>query len=180
MARTVNPAEYCTGTVRPRVPGEAIEAAGQVPGNQEIVNSLNALGNPKERILEDIGVRINENGEAEKTNNIPRMFILQQSQNDAAADEMKDLDSAGVPFGSLEFWKEVQKGNVFAYPAGSAQPVQLRLDTSVPGHPVFGYSQPIDPEDIPMREKPVPDPVAWIFFVGMILSVVSALFMKKQ
>ena len=160
MAKNINPADYCTGSLRPRIPEDAayMEAPGQVPVTAEIVNQLNAFGDPKVRLMEDVGIRINPDGNAEKTNNIPRMFILQQSADDPAADEVKELGSAGITFGSLAFWKEVQKGNVFCYPAGTANPVQLRLDTSVPGKPMYGYSTPIDPEEIPLREKPVADP----------------------
>ena len=159
MAFEINPEQYCTGLVRSRIPEEAVLAEeGQFPVTQEIVNNLGSLKDPKARLIEDLGIRITGFGDAEKSNNIPRIFILQQSQQDPAADEVKDLRSAGVPFGSLEFWKEVQKGNVFAYPAGMAQPVQLRLDTSNPELPVFGYSSPIDPDDFPLRERPVPDP----------------------
>ncbi len=161
MAHTIKPEDYCTGIVSSRIPAEIqnyMADTRQVPVTQEIVDSLNAAKDPKVKIIEDIGVRITGHGDAEKSDNIPRLFILQPSQSDPAQDEAKDLKSAGIPFGSLAFWKEVQKGNVFAYPAGTANPVQLRLDTSVPGHPVFGYSKPIDPEDIPLREKPVPDP----------------------
>ena len=28
--------------------------------------------------------------------------------------------------------------------------------------------------------KPVPDPVAWIFFAGLIISIASTLFVKKR
>lgn len=135
MAKNINPADYCTGSLRPRIPEDAayMEAPGQVPVTQEIVNQLNAYGDPKVRLMEDVGIRINPDGNAEKTNDIPRMFILQQSADDPAADEVKELGSAGISFGSLAFWKEVQKGNVICYPAGMANPVQLRLDTSVPG-----------------------------------------------
>ena len=27
--------------------------------------------------------------------------------------------------------------------------------------------------------KPVPDPVAWIFFAGLVISIISALFIRK-
>ena len=160
MAREVNPELNCTGLVRPRIPEDAAytEAPGQAPVTSEIVNQLNALDDPRVRLVEDIGVRVLEDDSTEATDNIPRLFVLTANPDDPRADEVKDLRSAGIRFGSVEFWKEVQKGNIFAYPAGSANPVQLRLDTSIPGKPVFGYSKPIDPEDIPMREHPVPDP----------------------
>ena len=43
---------------------------------------------------------------------------------------MMDLKTAGIERGSIDFWKQVQLGNVFAYPAGDTLPVQMSFSAS--------------------------------------------------
>ena len=52
---------------------------------------------------------------------------------------------------------------VFAYPAGSEKPVQLRAgdDSNVSGD--FGYTEPVDPENMPARQIKRPGGFARFF-----------------
>ena len=58
---------------------------------------------------------------------------------------------------SPEFWRQVSMGSVFAYPAGSKSPVQLRAgDDPVSTGGDFGYTRPAEPESIPARQMKQP------------------------
>ena len=55
----------------------------------------------------------------------PRFFMMQKG--DDGFDRPVNIDPAQLKPGSPEFWQEIQRGNIFAYPAGKNDPVQLQI-----------------------------------------------------
>ena len=74
----------------------------------------------------ELGILYNGEGELPETAGIPRVFILKA---DAQGNEKPvSVREAGIRPGSLEFWKQAELGNVFMYPAGKKDPVQLQME----------------------------------------------------
>ena len=83
-----------------------------------------------------------------------RLFALHVGED--GRDVMVPLDGKDPPLRSQAFWDDVQRGNVFAIPAGDDRPVQVQLkytgNTTIPD-----FSKPIEPKDLPMSPAP-PEP----------------------
>lgn len=100
--------------------------------------------------LEKYGINLDENKKAPKRNGVPSMFILQKDPQ--GVEKQVDISEAGIEIGSAEFWYQAQLGNLFVYPAGSANPSQLSVELHE-GRPKLNLSKPIEPEDIPVQQK---------------------------
>lgn len=87
----------------------------------------------------------------ERANYVPRLFVLGVDENGES--KVFDLSQVDIQAGSDEFWKQVQRGNVFAYPAGQNDPVQLQVGVSESGGLKLGTSKPVTEENLP--EPPV-------------------------
>ena len=99
-------------------------------------------------LVQDLGIQIGSNKEIPNiSGNIPRIFVLGKDGN--GLDTMKSFPEAGLQLGSPEFWKQVQLGNVFAYPAGKAQPVQIGIKCENGGRPEPAVSAPVDIDRMP-------------------------------
>ena len=81
------------------------------------------------------------------------MFIMGKGED--GHDTVMSLEEAGVTYGSKEFWRQSQLGNVFAYPAGETKPVQMRLELHG-NSPIVNYSKLIDSKDMPQPQKKQP------------------------
>ena len=111
------------------------------------------------KITEDTNVRwrfgiIQEkDGRIPKADGVPRMFIMGKGED--SHDTMMSLEDAGVQYGSKEFWRQSQLGNVFAYPAGETKPVQMRLELHG-NAPNIITSKLIEPKDMPQPPRKQP------------------------
>ena len=97
-----------------------------------------------------------------KTNSVPRLFVLGADENGNA--KVFDLSSVDIQAGSDEFWKQVQLGNVFAYPAGTNDPVQIQVGVTKSGGIELGTSKPVTAENLP--DPPVYKLSAWQKFAS--------------
>ena len=116
---------------------------------------------------ENLGIVIESNGEIrDYTPDAPRIFVMTKDEN--GYDQMTDLTKAKIEPGSLEFWRQVQLGNVFAYPAGDKRPVQIRVDKAFGHNAKVLFSKPVTADAFP----PAPAPRKPGFFarIGQIFS----------
>ena len=103
-------------------------------------------------IEEQLGIIVELDGEMRNhVENVPKIFVMKKDEN--GSDTMMDLKSAGIERESLEFWKQVQLGNVFAYPAGDTDPVQIQVDT-LTTTPKISFSKPVSVEALPPAPAP--------------------------
>ena len=101
---------------------------------------------------EMLGIVVEDNGELRNyTEDVPRLFIMKKGED--GSDMMMDLKEAGIERGSREFWQQVQCGNVFAYPAGDKEPVQLQVDAST-NKPQIRFSKPVTAKTFPPAPAP--------------------------
>ena len=98
------------------------------------------------RPLQNLGFELEEDGKVPVRDGVPRIFIMQPGED--GIDRVKTLDEAGIRTGTREFWNQVQKGNVFAYPTGSENPVQIQADIRPGRRPEAKFSAPLDMEDV--------------------------------
>ncbi len=135
--------------------GEFVKRSGRLP--EGALSAMDLKDNVLEIInndfdaLEKLGIKLGENGKVPESEGIPRIFIMQPDKN--GIDSMKSLDAAGLSYGSREFWKEAQLGNIFAFPSGSEKPVQVNAEIFPDKRPKVSISAPLDMED----EKTVPE-----------------------
>ena len=125
------------------------------PGQRWISEyDLGYLGLQLETCLEDdLGIIVENDGSIRNyTEDVPRIFVMTKDAD--GADTMMDLKSAGIERNSVDFWKQVQLGNVFAYPAGDKQPVQLQIDTNAGRNPKITLSKPVTAETLPAPPQP--------------------------
>lgn len=91
-------------------------------------------------------------GEKKPTENgIPRVFIMLPDKD--GIDTMKSLEDLGIQFGSAEFWDHAQRGNAFAIPAGSVNPIQIGAIISDGRKPEVRLSAPVDMFEIPVAGR---------------------------
>ena len=98
----------------------------------------------------------------ERTNFVPRLFVL--GADEKGQSKIFDLSQVDIKEGSDEFWKQVQLGNVFAYPAGKDEPVQIQVGVTEEGSVKLGTSKPVTVENLP--EPPVYKLSAWQKFAS--------------
>lgn len=81
---------------------------------------------------------------------VPQIFLL--DEKDPA--NPRSLEDEHVEVGSRQFWELMQKGRVFAYPAGKKEPVQLQLKGRIAGSPFFSVSEPLStqPDKLASRD----------------------------
>ncbi|MBO6157862.1 MAG: hypothetical protein J6P72_01215 [Firmicutes bacterium] len=111
------------------------------------------------RMEERLGIIPTEDGKVPKdAQGNDRIFIMKK--NEKGRDVPMSLEDAGLELGSRAFWEQARLGNVFAYPAGDADPVQiLPLMKNMSGAEIK-YSRPIKPQDLPHAPQP-PKPNFW-------------------
>ena len=117
----------------------------------------------RENLRYRFGIIRDKNGRIPDADGIPRIFIMGKGAD--GHDTMLSLDEAGVSYGSREFWKQSQLGNVFAYPAGETKPVQMRLELHGTA-PNMYYGKLIEAKDMPQPPKTRPG-----FFQRMLHSI---------
>lgn len=100
-------------------------------------------------ILENLGIELSADKKAPVKNGVPSLFILQKDEN--GMEKQVDLGKAGIEIGSRDFWYQAQLGNLFAYPSGSRDPVQIHGDFHS-YRPELSISGPIKPENIPVQK----------------------------
>ena len=127
-----------------------------LPGDQRWINKYDLdymnhiFGNALE---DDLGIVVELDGTVRNyTPEVPRIFIMKKDAD--GTDTMMDLKTAGIERGSIDFWKQVQLGNVFAYPAGDTLPVQLKVDTKKGSDPKLSFSKPVTPDTLPPAPQP--------------------------
>ena len=98
----------------------------------------------------------------ERANHVPRLFVL--GADEKGQSKIFDLSQVDIKEGSDEFWKQVQLGNVFAYPAGKDEPVQIQVGVTEEGSVKLGTSKPVTVENLP--EPPVYKLSAWQKFAS--------------
>ena len=133
------------------------------------LNEENMLGLTKwrEYLFEDLGIVVNEDNAIPTTNQVPRIFVLHS--DDDGRERPMSLEAAGLQPGSPEFWRQVQLGNVYAFPTGQAAPVQLQLGLNENDRATLGYSEPVHQDQVPATPaKPLGfwKRVAWFFTGG--------------
>ena len=109
----------------------------------------------------NLGFAIGQDGTVPKdANGATRMFIVKKDQN--GLEQILDYDghklSDGTPLemNSFEFFDQMQMGNVFAYPLGDEDPVQLQMH-HLTGEVRFSCSKPVTREDIVNTMEPEPE-----------------------
>ena len=128
--------------IRPRYWSRADMGAEHFNGGQ-----LNSLSNMLEtNLLNDLDLPLDDNGAAPKRGGFPRLFAI--TTDDKGKEVINDL-SRDPKVKSEEFWRQVQLGNVFAYPAGADKPVQLQVKVANDGRASLQYSKPVEPEELP-------------------------------
>ena len=135
----------------PRARGKSLEELGLSPLNEAQVNALK--GNMEKWLFDEMGIAL-ENGRVPNSNLvIPRIYVL--GTDEKGEDKPLRLSELNIKPGDKEFFEQVRMGNVFAYPAGQADPVQLQIETNQTTNlPEMSYSKPIAPEQTPMQEVP--------------------------
>ena len=107
--------------------------------SEKQIKSLNQVFN----FQEDLGIPLDEGGSPTYSGNVPRAFIVSAEKNHV--DTLDSLSNKNVEIGSAEFWRQVQLGNVFVYPAGQKKPSQLQIDITDTQHtPSLSLSKPLD------------------------------------
>lgn len=105
---------------------------------QNLYNQMN--------LLQELGILLGEDGTVPSTAGVPRIFMM--GYNEANQDRIIHPSDTEIRIGSEEFFKQVQLGNVFVYPAGQNKPVQMQIKNE-DGKFQLGYSKPIDDNKLP-------------------------------
>ncbi len=103
---------------------------------------------------DELGIPLSRNGYPGYTKNnqrAPRAFVL--SPNSYHVDEVKSFADQDLEIGSEEFWRQVQLGNVFVYPAGQTQPSQLQINIKKDATPTLSLSKPLSEKEMPPRAE---------------------------
>ena len=111
--------------------------------------------------LRDAGIPLGKDRKIPETEGVPRIFVL--GLDGDGREKPMTPQEAGIDMSpkSPEFWKQVSMGNVFAYPAGSGSPVQLRAGDDPDSYDGdFGYTRPVEPEKLPARQMKRPGLIA--------------------
>lgn len=113
-------------------------------------------------LIEALGYDVGEgwSNSVPMTGMTPRMYIMQTDE--AGNDRMRTFDSLGIKPGSQEFWRQVQLGNVFAFPSGGSEPVQMQVDEN---RLEINFSKPVNKENLP--DPPAKQPSLWMRFAGL-------------
>lgn len=95
-----------------------------------------------------LGIEPDAQGNLPKRGGAPSIFVMKKDEN--GVEKPTSLEDAGIKLGDRDFWHQAQLGNVFAYPAGSADPVQIkaRFNSYIPK---VSVSAPIKPENMPIK-----------------------------
>ena len=135
--------------IRPR--GQSLKELGLEPLN---VNHVSALKRRYETFLfEKLGLALGADGSVPNSGLvIPRMFWIGPDAN--GENKPRWFSDAKFKPGDPEFFEQIRMGNVFVYPVGEAEPVQLQIDIPKGGIPVLHYSKALQPEQMPLREVP--------------------------
>ena len=112
--------------------------------------------------LQERGIVPDEQGKIASTGGVPRIFVMGKTAD--GNEKPMSLEEAGLktPPKGKEFWEQVYSGNVFVYPAGQKDPVQLQVDISN-YVPELSYSKPVEPEQMPARVMNEPGRIARFF-----------------
>ena len=103
---------------------------------------------------DELGIPLDRYGYPRSTKNnakAPRAFVL--SPNSYHIDEVNSFADQGLEIGSEEFWRQVQLGNVFVYPAGQKEPSQLQINIKKDATPTLSLSKPLQEKDMPPRAE---------------------------
>ena len=142
--------------VKPRFENlEAANAAGLSPENYETLK--NRLNN---YLFNSLGIQLDENQKAPSSNLIiPRLQYLGKDPADGV-ERFQNINDTPFTPGSKEFFDQVMMGNIYAYPTGSPNPVQLQVDVeAVQGggfRTKLTSSDPFPPENMPSRRATAP------------------------
>ncbi len=93
-----------------------------------------------------LGYSIGAEEKTPKSKDLPRVFVLHQGK-DGVIHPMSP-EEAGLKPGSRAFWKAAQRGDLFAYPSGSKDVVQIQMRKEGKNPPKIGYSKPVDPAGV--------------------------------
>lgn len=141
-----------TGTeIKPRA--NTLGEIGATPLTNDQINHLKNFN--RRNLIEHLGIDVGENwnNSIPFTGLTPRIYLMRTDAN--GEDKTRTLSNAGIAFGSPEFWREVQLGNVYAFPAGSSDPVQMQLSEDKED---IEFSKPITKENQP---DPPAKPLSW-------------------
>ena len=109
---------------------------------------LEVLNNEfKDELLENLGIVIGDDNSVPFSGTTPRMMMLTTDEN--GNEKFSTIEGSGFKLGSPEFWRQVQLGNVFAYPSDQRDPVQLQLDVDVSGKAELSSSKPVNASNLP-------------------------------
>ncbi|MBO4886760.1 MAG: hypothetical protein J5589_00405 [Firmicutes bacterium] len=119
----------------------------------------------------ELGISPREDGHYDKMpDGTPRIFTIHEDST--GTKRMMSLEEAGIERNSVEFFKEIQKGNMFVYPAGDSRPVQLQLNSRAGDliqNTELKYSKPLSAEQL----CPYPEPVRPGFFTRLFSKISS-------
>ncbi len=108
-----------------------------------------------------IGANISRPGDqVPVSGGVPRLFILDEKD----PTNPKTLEAEKVEVGSMLFWELMQKGKMFAVPAGEKEPIQLQVTVPDAGAPSLSVSEPLSaqPDKLASRnfvyERKAPKP----------------------
>ena len=111
--------------IRPRY--QSLQESGMEPLTENHISRLQYK--LKSYLYNAFGVRLEENNRAPNSNGyIPRILVM--GRNSEGRDFPQSVNDTPYTPGSREFLEQVQLGNVFVYPAGKANPVQLQIETA--------------------------------------------------
>jgi len=147
------------------------------PGDKDSEYSLKNTDKKFPVLLADLGiVRVNHitedliDTEVPESNGVPRVFIVENGK-------ISTLKEKNIALGSRAFTEAVLKGQIFAYPSGEKDPVQLQARKPVGkewrNHMVLGVSAPVKSfsndgqlHSIELPEEPkVPAPPRWYHYI---------------
>ena len=116
--------------------------------NHILDDQLEVLNNEfKDELLENLGIVIGDDDSVPFSGTTPRMFMITTDEN--GNEKFSTIDNSGFKLGSPEFWRQVQLGNVFAYPSDQKDPVQLQLDVGTSGKAELHCSKPVNASNLP-------------------------------
>ena len=99
--------------------------------------------------LDKLGINILHAGEKPDVNNgVPQVFVVKDGK-------VSTLEENGIEAGSKDFWEMANMGQIFAYPAGEQDPVQIQL-IWVGNGPSVEISDPLNLKEGFPVEKPKP------------------------
>ena len=152
--------------VQPKPRYLTLEAAGQKKLTSQEVQALNDAIQFKT----NFGIEVGNGGFPVPTvgSGTPRVFLVQTDRKDMSDKVSSFHDSGLKACWDAEFWKQVQLGNVFVYPARSTKPCQLQLGRDGEGKLTLSVSEPLEPDKMPARE--VKKPNGWQRFWHRIYS----------